>query len=55
MSRESQSLEYLLDLHGYDANDAGRPYHYVDAGQLVKDFWEAVDKRVILMKEQCYE
>lgn len=35
----------------YDEHDEGRPYHYINAGKLIEDFWIEVDKRLILLKE----
>lgn len=35
----------------YDENDEGRPYHYINAGKLIEDFWIEVDKRINLLKE----
>ena len=35
----------------YDENDRGRPYHYINAGQLLEDFWKEVDKRIEALKE----
>ena len=29
-----------------DGSDEGRPYKYVDAGKLLTDFWNEVDKKV---------
>ena len=34
-----------------DEHDKGRPYHYVNAGRLVEDFWMEVEKRLTLLKE----
>ena len=34
----------------YDEHDEGRPYQYINAGQLVGDFWEEVEKRLNLLK-----
>ena len=35
----------------FDAYDKGRPYHYVNAGRLMEDFWVEVEKRLALLKE----
>ena len=35
----------------FNARDEGRPYHYVNAGKLLEDFWFEVEKRLILLKE----
>ena len=35
----------------YDEHDEGRPYHYINAGKLLEDFWIEVDKRLSLLKE----
>lgn len=34
----------------YDEQDKGRPYQYVNAGQLMEDFWLEVEKRLLLLK-----
>lgn len=33
------------------ADDAGRPYEFVDAGRLLEDFWIAVDRLLKLREE----
>lgn len=33
-----------------DVNDQGRPYQYINAGQLLADFWEEVDQRVLTLR-----
>jgi hypothetical protein len=33
------------------ADDAGRPYEFVDAGRLLEDFWMAVDRLLKLREE----
>ena len=35
----------------FNENDEGRPYHYVNAGKLMEDFWLEVEKRLTLLKE----
>ncbi|MBA2710105.1 MAG: hypothetical protein H0U57_05900 [Tatlockia sp.] len=39
----------------FDQNDQGRPYQYINAGKLLEDFWNEVDKRVIALKGRTYE
>lgn len=38
------SRKLCYDHHHRRANDKGIPYQFVDAHQLLKDFWEEVDK-----------
>jgi hypothetical protein len=33
------------------ADDAGRPYEFVDAGRLLEDFWVAVDRMLKLRED----
>lgn len=35
----------------FNEHDEGRPYHYVNAGKLMEDFWSEVEKRLHLLKE----
>ena len=35
----------------FNEHDEGRPYHYVNAGKLMEDFWLEVEKRLTLLKE----
>ncbi|MBA2657785.1 MAG: hypothetical protein H0U70_12520 [Tatlockia sp.] len=39
----------------FDENDQGKPYRYINAGKLLEDFWNEVDKRVIALKGRKYE
>ena len=34
-----------------DEKDKGKPYEYKDASQLLEDFWMAVEKKVLKLKE----
>lgn len=43
--------ERTFDHWHYDENDQGRPYLYINAGQLLEDFWKEVEKRVEALKE----
>ncbi|EHL31799.1 hypothetical protein LDG_5962 [Legionella drancourtii LLAP12] len=45
------SPERTFDHWHYDENDQGRPYNYTNAGQLLLDFWNEVDKRIETLKE----
>ena len=36
----------------FDENDAGRPYQYTNAVQLIEDFWKEVNNRVNALKEK---
>ncbi len=45
------SPERTFDHWHYDENDQGRPYNYVNAGQLLEDFWKEVDRRLETLKE----
>lgn len=38
-----------------DKHDVGKPYHYRNAGKLLEDFWEAVDKIVSKLEEKNNE
>lgn len=33
-------------------NDEGRPYHYVNAGKLIEDFWKEVEKILNKLEEE---
>jgi hypothetical protein len=35
----------------FNEQDEGRPYHYLNAGKLLEDFWVEVEKRLNLLKE----
>jgi len=35
----------------FNEHDEGRPYHYVNTGKLMEDFWLEVEKRLTLLKE----
>ena len=35
----------------FNEHDEGRPYHYVNAGKLMEDFWLEVEKRLTLLKK----
>ena len=61
-SVRTNGIRYALSLHdqrgrrilgfdnAHDEHDEGRPYQYINAGQLVGDFWEEVEKRLNLLK-----
>ena len=38
-----------------DESDNGRPYHYVNAGKLVEDFWMAVEKMLKKLDGSSHE
>lgn len=50
-AKKGVSPERTFDHWHYDENDRGRPYNYVNAGQLLYDFWNEVDKRLVTLKE----
>ncbi|MCX7114372.1 MAG: hypothetical protein NTW08_00430 [Gammaproteobacteria bacterium] len=45
------SPKRIFDHWHVDEHDKGQPYHYVNAGKLVEDFWVGVEKRLTLLKE----
>ena len=44
------SPKRVFDHWHYDEQDKGRPYQYLNAGQLMEDFWMEVGKRLVLLK-----
>lgn len=50
--KKGVSPERTFDHWHYDENDQGRPYNYINAGQLLEDFWKEVDKRIKTLKER---
>lgn len=45
------SPKRTFDHWHFNEHDEGRPYHYVNAGKLMEDFWSEVEKRLHLLKE----
>ncbi|HAT2150952.1 TPA: hypothetical protein I8050_001010 [Legionella pneumophila] len=50
-AKKAVSPKRTFDHWHYDENDQGRPYNYINAGQLLEDFWKEVDKRIEALKE----
>lgn len=51
-AKKGVSPKRTYDHWHFNENDSGRPYEYINAAQLIEDFWVEVDKRVSALKEK---
>lgn len=50
-AKKGVSPKKIFDHWHYDESDRGKPYNYINAGKLLEDFWNEVDKRLETLKE----